>query len=226
MKEAEFDYQWKNLPDIGLAFTEDRVREFLEHVQLPPSFFKGALCLDAGCGSGRFSYAMQQLGAIVDSIDISEEGVKKCRETNPYARVCDIRTLPPTRLYQFVLCWGVLHHLENPREGFERVAWQVGRGGVLHVMIYRKEILELPQYTEPRQDWVKLTQEEKLLRIKGIAKKCQEGVHGWWDALNPTFRWGFLPYEVEEWFKREGFTNIRLVHKTHIQMQGKYKARD
>ena len=220
----EFDYQWRSLLDPGLQFTEDRVNEFLSHVQLPPDYFKGKLCLDAGCGSGRFTYAMRQLGAIVDSLDVSSEAVRRCEETNPYARVCDIRTLPPSRLYDFVFCWGVLHHLENPREGFEHVVSQVRYGGVLHVMIYHEEVTAQSLYTTFRRDWHKLTNTQKLLRAQAISTDLKQSLHGWWDALNPVFAWGFSPDDVRGWFEAEGFDYIQLVHRQHIQMRGR-KAR-
>ena len=75
------------------------------------SFIKNKICLDAGCGSGRWTYAMQELGAKrVDSFDISEEAIKRCKEINSNAHVFDIWNLKPNPIYDFVFSWGVLHH--------------------------------------------------------------------------------------------------------------------
>ena len=60
---TDFDYQWKNLPSKDIELNETRVKDFLSFTKIKPDkFIKDKYCLDAGCGSGRFSYAMQKLG--------------------------------------------------------------------------------------------------------------------------------------------------------------------
>ncbi len=102
---AEFDYQWKETikkefltghPD-QYECTDQRVKEFLK---LCPglkkwykkdSFVKDKICLDAGCGPGRWTCALQKLGAKkVDSFDISSEAIKICQKINPNAYVFDV----------------------------------------------------------------------------------------------------------------------------------------
>src|SRR5436305_1635684 len=82
VKMTDFDYQWKNLPSKDIELNEDRIKDFLTFTKLKPDeFIKDKYCLDAGCGSGRFSYAMQKLGARkVDSIDVSSEAIAKCKK--------------------------------------------------------------------------------------------------------------------------------------------------
>ena len=47
--------------------------------------------MDAGCGPGRWTYAMQKLNAKkVDSFDISTEAIKLCKKINPDAYVFDV----------------------------------------------------------------------------------------------------------------------------------------
>ena len=81
---TDFDYQWKNLmtPEAlahhksKFECNDERVREFLKmtHIKLwykKNSLIKNKICLDAGCGPGRWTCAMQRLGATrVDSFDI------------------------------------------------------------------------------------------------------------------------------------------------------------
>ena len=83
---------------------------------------------------------MQKLGAKnVNSFDLSEQAVNRCQQINPNARVFDIWNLKPNPVYDFVLSWGVLHHTKNTREAFSKVASQVKKDGMLHVMVYNKE---------------------------------------------------------------------------------------
>src|SRR2546425_10897407 len=78
----DFDYQWANLPSANIEYQPVRIKEFLEHVKLDATFFSGKRCLDCGCGNGRWTWAMQQLGAEVASLDISPEAVAACRRVN------------------------------------------------------------------------------------------------------------------------------------------------
>ena len=49
---------------------------------------------------------MQKLGAKrVDSVDMSEEAIKRCKEINPDAYVFDIWNLKPNPIYDFGLSW-------------------------------------------------------------------------------------------------------------------------
>ena len=92
---TEFDYQWKNLPSEDIEYNELRIKEFLTFTKLKPEKkILGKDCLDAGCGIGRYTYALQKLGANkVNSLDISQEAINKCKEINPNAFVFNIMIL-------------------------------------------------------------------------------------------------------------------------------------
>ena len=80
---TEFDYQWKNLPSEDIEYNDLRVKEFLSFTKLKPEkSIVGKDCLDAGCGIGRYTYAMQKLGANkVNSLDISSEAIKNVKKS-------------------------------------------------------------------------------------------------------------------------------------------------
>lgn len=217
---AEFDVEW-TVPSPLIEFNRQRIVDFLENVELSPEYFKGKLCLDAGCGSGRFTYAMLCLGAEVHSIDISDEGLNLCRTINSHVRKFNLLNLVSTYRYDFVLCWGVLHHLKDPREGFGKVVGQVKRGGQLHVMLYSKDRWAYPDL---RKKWRALTRSEQLSWIQKLAKeKPERNAHGWYDYLNPEYDWQYSPHEIETWFEEEGFVNILQTNKKkiwNVNMQG------
>ena len=217
---VEFDYQWTKLPDPNLEYTETRVSELLDYTGLKRKFFVGKSCLDVGCGTGRWSWAMLRMGAHVDGFDISHEAVNRCKSVNPAAYVFDLMELKPSHKYDFVLCWGVLHHLADPRRGFQRVATQVKIGGTLHVMVYHLDTQK--QYEEGRRLWPRLSHEQRIAYCTEMARKTGENVHGWWDALNPKFNFSFEPSEVEGWFKQEGFAHVTLTKRYNINMRGVY----
>lgn len=217
-----FDYQWRNLPSMELECTSERIAELLDYTGLDRRFFDGKHCLDAGCGTGRWTWAMMQMGAKVDSFDISKEAIAKCREINPHAYVSDITNLQPAEGYDFVLCWGVLHHLPNPVAGFQKVASQVRVGGLLHIMVYHKDTQK--PYDHLREIWSTLRSEEEKL---DFCRKCatEQGgttVHGWWDALSPAYNWSFYPGEVRQWFEESGFEHVTL-RRINLRLRRKYR---
>ena len=74
---TDFDEQWKKVmgeeyvrKNKGIFdFTQKRVEEFKKLTGLEDNGLDGKICLDAGCGPGRWTYAIQQLGA--KRIDLS-----------------------------------------------------------------------------------------------------------------------------------------------------------
>ena len=238
---TDFDYQWKNLlgkevlQDMEKMFecNNDRVKEFLNLTGIKPwykkdSFIKDKICLDAGCGPGRWTCAIQKLGAKkVDSFDLSEEAVKRCKKINSNAYVFDIWDLKPNPIYDFVLSWGVLHHTKKPREAFAKVASQIKKNGMLHVMIYNKENdwvyegFRGETCVEKHEYWITLSEQEKIKLCENMVKKYGGNIHGWFDALNPTYNWSYSSDEIESWFREEGFSEIKLrMVKQNINMNG------
>jgi len=215
---AEFDYQWKEIPSPYILYNEDRVKELLKYTQIKQSYFKGKKCLDAGCGNGRYTYALQQLGAEVTSFDISEEAIEICKKINSKAYVFDIYNLRTNPIYDFVLCWGVLHHLPTPRKGFQKISSQLKQKGILHIMVYHKDTQKV--YEVGRKIWSTLNPDKKVELCQKMIKKYGGNLHGWWDAFNPEFNWSYEPNEIKKWFKEEGFEKIKLTQKYNINMRG------
>ena len=178
---ADFDDQWKFImeeeyqnPKGLFECNDERIKEFLKLVGMHSffkrtKFFHDKVCLDAGCGPGRWTYALQQLGAKkVDSIDVSGEAVKLCKQINPDAHVLDIMDLEPNPSHDFVLSWGVIHHMEDTRKAFSQLVKQLKHGGMLHLMLYNKEHdwyydgYRGDTCVEKHNEWEVLTMEQKI----------------------------------------------------------------
>lgn len=209
LNKHEFDYQWECLPDPALKYNKTRIDKLLFNSGLPKKFFKDKKCLDIGCGTGRYTYALQELGATVDSFDISEKAVEKCRHVNQKAYQFDLMNLEENPIYDFVICWGVLHHLKEPYEGFKKIVSQVKPKGTLFIMVYAQGTQEI--YEERRAVWRGLTHEERVATVKN---------HGTWDALNPRYNHSFTPEEVEQWYLENSFEEIVCVRRINVNIRG------
>jgi len=217
---SEFDYQWKELASSNkhLAYTPQRIRELLDFTMLDKSFFHGKTVLDAGCGNGRYTWAMQQIGATVDSIDISEEAIIKCRQINPNAIVSDICDYTGSK-YDFILSFGALHHMKDPKAGFDCLKKYLGVNGVLHIMVYSRTTQK--RYHTLRKTFNGLTDTEKVPFCQELANRLGGCACSWHDALNPKYNYGYDISEIKEWFISSGFTDIKVTpNKKNIHING------
>jgi len=139
-----FDFEHRRFEDSWYTRFEPRlVEQFLEECGLTVEFFAGKHALDAGCGSGRWTYALAELGADVVGCDLTAGGLESARANLPQERVrlyqADLFRLPfASESFDFVMSWGVLHHTPDTHAAFRRLVPLVRRGGTLFVMVYER----------------------------------------------------------------------------------------
>lgn len=149
----QFDrIQWKR-------FSDDHFYRW-SPLPLGDNFFKGKVCLDAGCGSGRAVRSMLLLGAKnVCAIDVGEGCIRNTFERNKdfsdrlEVRVASVLDIPYSdETFDFVYCDGVLHHTTDPEKGFAElvrvlkpggkiVVAVYGQGGLMNIAIYMARLL-------------------------------------------------------------------------------------
>jgi 2-polyprenyl-3-methyl-5-hydroxy-6-metoxy-1,4-benzoquinol methylase len=110
---------------------------------------EGRECLDAGCGSGRYTMAMAKLGARhATGVDLSaratSEATERARRLGYGERVSfqqsSVIDLPAewTGRFDFVCSNGVVHHTPDPVGGLHNI-WRVLKpGGRTFIMVYGK----------------------------------------------------------------------------------------
>lgn len=119
---------------------EDNFRDLSE--PLRPEDFLGRLVLDAGCGFGRHALHAARYGAEVVAMDSSPDAVESTlRNCGELSRVHviqgDILHAPLSDgIFDLVYCFGVLHHLEEPRPAFAALGRTLRPGGRLALWVY------------------------------------------------------------------------------------------
>ena len=141
-----FGWQWTNFVEMHPEYEE----QFLDWIHpLQPDFFKGKVVLDGGCGIGRHAYFAAGYGAKdVIGMDLSSAVETAFRNfgrlPNAHVVQADIYN-PPFKLapkggpFDFAYSIGVLHHLPEPRAGFESLLRFVKPGGTIFAWIYGHE---------------------------------------------------------------------------------------
>jgi SAM-dependent methyltransferase len=139
---SSFSFQRIELTPPNLQFRADWIEHFDRRIRpLHGHDLRGKIGLDVGCGFGRHLYAAHNHGAEMIGIDLSE-GIERAYENNlgnPRVHVVqgDIFRMPfRSGAFDFAYSFGVLHHLPDPAEGFQRVSRFVRQGGDLLIWVY------------------------------------------------------------------------------------------
>lgn len=229
---GSFDFQWNQLPESRYTLTNEEFRTevvdlVLKYTGLDKDWFQGKSVIDVGCGSGRFSWALSELGADVLSVDQSEHGLAATRkECEAYAghRALQRNLLEPLAIEEkFDLVWsyGVLHHTGDLRGSFERVHPLAKVGGYFFLMLYGEprygkigDYRAVNEYEEWRAKTRSMTLQETYEAIcEGMAQdafhvKGEEYIHGYFDAISPMINDLIRYDELEFWMTEAGFEEV------------------
>jgi SAM-dependent methyltransferase len=241
-----FDFQWAEIPTgrymlENAEFRKEAAGYVTEFTGLPVEWFKGKTVIDAGCGLGRYSWALSTLRARVLSLDQSDHGLARtteaCREFPGHRamKVDLLEELPLTEQVDLVWSFGVLHHTGDTHRAFTHVARWVKPGGYLFVMIYGEpregfdsDFEAVNEYDEWRRRTRNLDLRGKLAAVKDGMRRREfqvvgdDQIHGYFDAIAPPINDLYQFSEVERWFHDAGFEDVRrTVDTRNLHMIGR-----
>ena len=114
----------------------------------------GSSIVDAGCGTGRLSIALERLGFVVTGIDVSPELVERARRSSDHVEfvVADLHDWRPPEPADGVLCRGVLNDLVDDADRGEalRGLHRMLRPGGALVLDVREWEASARRYATPR----------------------------------------------------------------------------
>jgi 2-polyprenyl-3-methyl-5-hydroxy-6-metoxy-1,4-benzoquinol methylase len=139
---SAFADSWNHL-GAGSAYTRE---QFLEWMQpLDPDSFEGEEVLELGFGNGSLLVHLADYGprrlAGIELGDTLESARHNLAHVPPGVLELHRGDLTRARLgrFDFVYCIGVLHHLSDPRAGFDSVLRHTRPGGRFHCWVYGRE---------------------------------------------------------------------------------------
>lgn len=137
---ASFGYEWNTFDDVR---TEDEQFAAVYFKDLDFSSLKGKVGLDAGCGKGRYTrFLAPHLDALA-ALDGSDSVIAAVRNLGQFDNVVvvksDLRNAPFAKgSFGFISSLGVLHHLEDPYEGFKYLVSLLAPGGTMLLYLYSR----------------------------------------------------------------------------------------
>jgi len=137
---ASFGYEWNTFGDLR---DEDESFAEVYFRDLDLEGLADKVGLDAGCGKGRYTRVLARYLDTEIALDGSSaaEAAARNLEDSPGATVvrADLREAPfAAETFDFVSSLGVLHHLDDPYAGFERLVSLLAPKGQILVYLYSR----------------------------------------------------------------------------------------
>ncbi|MEK7554755.1 MAG: class I SAM-dependent methyltransferase [Patescibacteria group bacterium] len=207
----------ENLFDKSVELFEQRHNRW----GIDTNWFKGKVCLDAGCGGGRFVIALAKLEAKrAYGIDISEGAVEAATErarvrnlTNTEFVRASVLQLPfPDKMFDYVVSSGVIHHTPDPKRGFDEIVRVLKPGGRLFLSVYGKGgtkwffKVDIWRYTVAKL--ISFSVMEKIWKFIGVPANKRYALL---DNLYVEYCFRFKEKTINDWLLKAGFGNIRRV---------------
>lgn len=137
----DFGLQWNSLIDDYSKNQFNHMDEF-SRLRINPLDLKDKNILDVGCGMGRLCDLFLSISNVTVGVDLSDSIFKAARYL-PSRKFLPIQAsasnLPlKSNLFDYVYCWGVLHHTDDPAKVLEELWRVVKPSGNLSFWVYPK----------------------------------------------------------------------------------------
>jgi len=219
---ASFDWQWSHLPSgdfmPGDPWFDANATRILTHelCAIHPQWFAGKRVLDAGCGRGRWTRSLVELGADVTAIDFSKAALARTAEVcanSPrlVTRRVDLLDIPADLGdFDLVFSFGVLHHTGDTWRALENVARLVGASGALVLYLYGSGSWvpdEMERIDRLRFELAPLAFADKIAELR--RRFPGDDPHQLFDLLSPVINDRVAFPEVRDRLTALGFTSVQ-----------------
>ncbi|RPI18063.1 MAG: class I SAM-dependent methyltransferase [Ignavibacteriae bacterium] len=231
--KKSFGQEWaifKYDNDKTWGFTADsRKTRFLDELNVTPDELAGKKLVDIGCGNGVLTSALSDFGMETFGIDVSpsvESAYINNQKPNVHFIQGDLQN-PPFKSSEFDIVYstGVIHHTNNTELSFSCISPLVKPDGRLYIWLYKPEkdlrhrmIVKIRKVTNKLPIGLQYFLYLVFLVPWGLLKEMLRGKKLTWreqlinyfDVLSPEFRYEHTPKEVEIWYRKRNFDNIKV----------------
>ncbi len=172
-KTAEsFAYEWKYIYKEN-SYEKENFFHFAGPY-ITPDNIQGKITVDIGCGSGRFTKWAALSGTQISfGTDLGESVEVAYQLTKDIKNVCivqaDIYAMPFKGVFDLAYSIGVLHHLPQPEQGFQRLPSVLKKNGEMVIWVYnRRNNARALYFYEPLRDLIKNFSKPLLFKISYI----------------------------------------------------------
>tara|TARA_B100001057_G_C22770732_1_gene919483 strand:- start:575 stop:1510 length:936 start_codon:yes stop_codon:yes gene_type:complete len=224
-------------------YTKDLKKKFNEFARLPnelKNYFKNKIVLDAGAGTGRFSYVVLKFKPkLLISVDFTKNSVLEMKNNlkpskNNIIIRADLNNLPfKKNQFDFIFSFGVIHHTPKPKKTFKQLVDLVKKNGFLSIYIYKSGSLSFlqnllrPITLKMNRKVIKsfcekfgfsAKKKHQVINIKKIfailGKLDLLGIRNIsYEGLTTTYLYSYSLNEALNWFKEK---NLKIISKSNI----------
>lgn len=138
---AAFGYEWTRYRELAARYRQ----QFLDWIRpVEPAFLAGRTVLEGGCGKGRHTAVVAELGAravvamdLSDAVDAAFDNTRHL--DNVHVVQADLNHPPVRRVFDYAFSIGVLHHTPDPERGFRALVTRLRAGGSISAWVYGRE---------------------------------------------------------------------------------------
>jgi SAM-dependent methyltransferase len=208
-----FATSWNNLPE-GSVYTTEQFEDWF--LPLTKKDISGKNVLELGCGNGSLlvhvtNWEPSHITGVDlgDSITSCKANMHKTGFKNYEIVQYDLTTYKSSG-FDVVYCIGVLHHLKNPKAGFDSVLQNTRSGGNFHCWVYAKEGNAVIRYiVDPIR---KIVSAFPWWFTKYLVATPLSFLYFLYAHFIVALRLSFMPlYEYSRWICKRGFLFFRHV---------------
>lgn len=210
---------YNNLWTIFEPSSKEMENNLLTNSGVKKEWFKGKVCLDAGCGHGGYVKTLSKMPLKkVYALDMNTTTVEKMSKSLPekqrkkiFIKKAPIQKMPfPDEFFDFVYCQGVLHHIKETKQGFSELCRVLKPGGLLSFGVYGRgglayffaDVLRIATTKIPEKTLVKffsrITSPNEVVRFV--------------DYMHVPIQKHYSEEEIKRWFLDKGMISLKRRH--------------
>jgi len=213
--------------DLFSAYDEKRFEESVELFPMrqqkwgvPLDWFKGKVCLDVGCGQGRFVTALGRLGAAkAIGVDINQRGLAAGRSRRWFKELNNVELMRASALdlpfqdgyFDYVISSGVLLLCPEPKLGFAELVRVTKPGGRIFLSMYGSGGIKWMIYDVARATVGRFIPHRVTLAVFKFLGFPPNKRYNLLDDVYTPYSHRYTEAEVRQWFEAAGFEKPRRV---------------